>query len=132
MRVKVQKWGNSLALRIPKAFAEEAEVSEGGVVDLSVEDGNLIMVVPWAGKPDHDRPFFGAMARGLSLMLPRPLLGEATTRALSAVPLELAWTAGSIGCPSAWQSYLRAPSTALSAIGLRPAQQGPSHATDRA
>ncbi len=43
MRVKVQKWGNSLALRIPKPFAEEAEVREGGVVDLSVEDGNLVV-----------------------------------------------------------------------------------------
>ena len=36
------KWGNSLALRIPKPFAEEAEVQEGAVVDLSVEDGRLV------------------------------------------------------------------------------------------
>ena len=42
MRVKVQKWGNSLALRIPKPFAEEAEVQEGAVLDLSVRDGELV------------------------------------------------------------------------------------------
>ena len=41
MRVRVQKWGNSLALRIPKPFAEDAGVSEGTVVDVSVADGRL-------------------------------------------------------------------------------------------
>lgn len=42
MRVRIQKWGNSLALRIPKPFAEEAEVREGAILDLSVQDGRLI------------------------------------------------------------------------------------------
>lgn len=42
MRVQVQKWGNSLALRIPKPFAEDAGVSEGTVVDMSVSEGRLI------------------------------------------------------------------------------------------
>ena len=42
MRVQVQKWGNSLALRIPKPFAEEARVTQGTVVDLSLADGKLI------------------------------------------------------------------------------------------
>ena len=32
MRVQIQKWGNSLALRIPKPFAEEANVRQGTVV----------------------------------------------------------------------------------------------------
>ncbi len=44
MRVNVQRWGNSLALRIPKAFAEDAAVSEGSVVDLSVSEGRLVAV----------------------------------------------------------------------------------------
>ena len=43
MRTKIQKWGNSLALRIPKSFAEEAEVEAGSRVDLSVTDGQLII-----------------------------------------------------------------------------------------
>ena len=35
MRLRVQKWGNSLALRIPKPFAQEARVKQGSVVNLS-------------------------------------------------------------------------------------------------
>lgn len=42
MRVRVQKWGNSLALRIPKPFAQEVEVREGTVVQLSVLEGRLV------------------------------------------------------------------------------------------
>lgn len=42
MRVRVQKWGNSLALRIPKPFAADAGVEEGTVVDVSVVEGRLI------------------------------------------------------------------------------------------
>jgi antitoxin MazE len=42
MRLRVRKWGNSLALRIPKAFAEEVRVEQGSEVDLSVDDGRLI------------------------------------------------------------------------------------------
>ena len=36
MRVKVQKWGDSLALRIPKPFAQGMGVREGTAVQLSV------------------------------------------------------------------------------------------------
>lgn len=43
MHIKVQKWGNSLALRIPKPFAEEAEVEEGVIVDLSLKGGKLVV-----------------------------------------------------------------------------------------
>jgi antitoxin MazE len=42
MRVQVQKWGNSLALRIPKPFAAEVQVEEGSFVDLSVVKGKLV------------------------------------------------------------------------------------------
>lgn len=43
MQTKIQKWGNSLGLRIPKSFAAEAQVDAGSTVDLSVEDGDLIV-----------------------------------------------------------------------------------------
>jgi antitoxin MazE len=43
MQTKIQKWGNSLGLRIPKAFAAQAGVEAGSEVDLSVEDGKLIV-----------------------------------------------------------------------------------------
>lgn len=42
MRVRVRKWGNSLALRIPKPFAADAGVVDGTVVDVSVSEGRLV------------------------------------------------------------------------------------------
>ena len=41
MQATVQKWGNSLAVRIPKAVAAQIGVSQGAPVDLHVEDGTL-------------------------------------------------------------------------------------------
>jgi antitoxin MazE len=43
MQVQVQRWGNSLALRIPKPFAAETHIRQGAVVDLAVEQGRLVM-----------------------------------------------------------------------------------------
>jgi len=43
MQTKIQRWGNSLGLRIPRSFAEEAGVEAGSQVDLSMQDGNLIV-----------------------------------------------------------------------------------------
>lgn len=43
MQTKILKWGNSLGLRIPKAFAKEARVEEGSLVDVAVEDGELVV-----------------------------------------------------------------------------------------
>jgi antitoxin MazE len=42
MRLRVQKWGNSLALRIPKPFAEDAHVKQGSMIDLCVADGRIV------------------------------------------------------------------------------------------
>ena len=41
METKIQKWGNSLGVRIPRSFAAEARVEAGSSVDISVEDGSL-------------------------------------------------------------------------------------------
>jgi antitoxin MazE len=43
MQAKIQKWGNSLAVRIPKALAAEANLGQEEVVDLAVEKGKLII-----------------------------------------------------------------------------------------
>lgn len=43
MQTKIQKWGNSLGLRIPRSLAAEAQVEEGAAVDLSVENGRLLV-----------------------------------------------------------------------------------------
>jgi len=41
MVTKIQKWGNSLGIRIPKSFAKEAQVGAGSRVDLAVKAGRL-------------------------------------------------------------------------------------------
>jgi antitoxin MazE len=46
MRTKVQKWGNSLALRIPKAFAQEVGLGKDGEVEVTIENGRLVVVPP--------------------------------------------------------------------------------------
>ena len=43
MRTRIQKWGNSLALRIPKAFAGEARLEQGALVELTLEEGGLLV-----------------------------------------------------------------------------------------
>jgi antitoxin MazE len=42
MHIRVQKWGNSLAVRIPKPLAEDAKVEEGTVLNLAVSEGKVI------------------------------------------------------------------------------------------
>ncbi len=43
MLTKVQKWGNSLGLRIPRSFAADARVEPGSVVDISLVRGGLMV-----------------------------------------------------------------------------------------
>jgi antitoxin MazE len=42
MHVRVQKWGNSLAVRIPKTLAEDADVKEGTVLNLAISEGKVV------------------------------------------------------------------------------------------
>lgn len=44
MRTRLQKWGNSLAIRIPRALAQKVGPEQNGVVELSVERGRLVVV----------------------------------------------------------------------------------------
>ena len=41
MQVALQKWGNSLALRIPAGFARQIKVRQGDPVQLSLTDNKL-------------------------------------------------------------------------------------------
>jgi len=40
---RIQKWGNSLAVRIPKAFADEMNVTENASIDMMMREGALII-----------------------------------------------------------------------------------------
>ncbi|HEX5933128.1 MAG TPA: AbrB/MazE/SpoVT family DNA-binding domain-containing protein [Pseudorhizobium sp.] len=44
MRVTVKKWGNSAAVRIPAAIMEAAQIAPDAVVDVSEEDGRIVIV----------------------------------------------------------------------------------------
>ena len=50
MKVKIQKWGNSLAVRIPKSFAVQTEIEQDTIVDLSILEGSIIV------KPEKRKP----------------------------------------------------------------------------
>ena len=43
MRTRVQRWGNSLALRIPKAFAAETRLQQDSLVEFSLVNGTLVV-----------------------------------------------------------------------------------------
>ncbi|MBE2222460.1 MAG: AbrB/MazE/SpoVT family DNA-binding domain-containing protein [Anaerolineae bacterium] len=43
MQARVQKWGNSLAIRIPKPFALEIGLEQDSLVAVSIEDGRLFL-----------------------------------------------------------------------------------------
>jgi len=51
MRIKIQKWGNSLALRIPKAFAFQSKIREDEYVSLTLEENKIII------EPDNERKY---------------------------------------------------------------------------
>lgn len=43
MEATIQKWGNSLAVRIPKSFADEVGLAAHSKVDISIEKSVLII-----------------------------------------------------------------------------------------
>ena len=43
MQTKVQKWGNSLGLRIPRGLADEVGLGVGTEVSLTAKDGELVL-----------------------------------------------------------------------------------------
>ena len=50
MKTRIQKWGNSLALRIPKSFAQEIHLEQGTMVEVSLQEGTL-RITPLAPPP---------------------------------------------------------------------------------
>lgn len=43
METKVQKWGNSLAIRIPKSYAKDIDINQGSLIDISKESDRIIL-----------------------------------------------------------------------------------------
>lgn len=43
MQLAIAKWGNSLALRLPRHVAMDANLKEGVPVELTVKDGTVVV-----------------------------------------------------------------------------------------
>jgi antitoxin MazE len=50
VKTRVQRWGNSLAVRIPKSFAEEVGLMDGSTVEMRLVEGGLL-VEPASTRP---------------------------------------------------------------------------------
>ncbi|MBN1363489.1 MAG: AbrB/MazE/SpoVT family DNA-binding domain-containing protein [Syntrophaceae bacterium] len=46
MKTVVQKWGNSLGIRIPSLYVKEFNLKNGNSVEITEENGNIIIVPP--------------------------------------------------------------------------------------
>lgn len=59
-RVAIAKWGNNLALRLPKATADELGIESGTEVDLDIRAGALV------ARPRHKRKSLAQLVRGIT------------------------------------------------------------------
>ena len=48
MKTHIQKWGNSLAVRIPKSYAEDLGLADNSPAEMSLEEGAVVI------RPDKD------------------------------------------------------------------------------
>ncbi|AGA56377.1 growth regulator [Thermobacillus composti KWC4] len=51
MSTTVQKWGNSLGIRIPSHIAEKIAITQGSEVELVVSEDHTLIVIPIKKKP---------------------------------------------------------------------------------
>lgn len=61
MRLRIQKWGNSLALRIPKPFAQEIHARQGSEVDVALVEGKLVV-----SPVEQEAPNLGDLLAGVT------------------------------------------------------------------
>lgn len=55
MYTSIQKWGNSQAVRLPKAILEMAGLDQNDRVELKVQDGNVLIIPLKKHRPLTDR-----------------------------------------------------------------------------
>jgi antitoxin MazE len=61
MNTTVQKWGNSLALRIPRSVAKDVHLHKGSVVDIVLVAGKIVV------KPSQQRHYaLAQLLRGVT------------------------------------------------------------------
>jgi antitoxin MazE len=57
---QLAKWGNSLGLRLPKSVAREARLGEGDTVQVSVDNGTIVI------RPSHPRYSLDELVRRIT------------------------------------------------------------------
>lgn len=61
IKTTVQKWGNSLALRIPRSVAQDARLHQGSIVDVTIVAGSIVV------KPRRQRQYaLAQLLRGVT------------------------------------------------------------------
>ena len=65
MQTRVQKWGNSLGLRIPRGLAEEIGLGAGSEVSLRAKDGELVVKPAIPARLNLDDLLAGVTANNL-------------------------------------------------------------------
>lgn len=63
MKTTVQKWGNSYAVRIPKSFIKEVGLEYRADVELTLEDGKLIIQPAAEEAPTLDELLAGVTSK---------------------------------------------------------------------
>ena len=43
MKTQIKKWGNSLAIRLPKKFTDQLHVTNGTIVNLNIQNNKIVM-----------------------------------------------------------------------------------------
>lgn len=71
MQTRIRKWGNSLAIRIPSAFAQTVRWKDKTVVEVSLVNGHIVIALARPPKPN--------LKSLLSKITPRNLQGEIET-----------------------------------------------------
>jgi len=51
MKTQIARWGNSIAVRIPKTVAEAAKLRAGDYLEMAVEDSGVVRMRKKQGKP---------------------------------------------------------------------------------
>ncbi len=65
MKTKVQRWGNSLAVRIPKTFAQEAGLRDDSTVEMTLVDRGLLLEPSPAAAPSLEELLSGVTETNL-------------------------------------------------------------------
>ncbi|MDO9107879.1 MAG: AbrB/MazE/SpoVT family DNA-binding domain-containing protein [Coriobacteriia bacterium] len=65
MKTKVQRWGNSLAVRIPKTFAEEVGLKDDSPIEMRFVKGGLLVEPSSEWMPSLDEMLAGVTVSNL-------------------------------------------------------------------